>query len=132
MLLWLYGLERYVQKCMQLQLLQISQIYCRNRRIIQKRDTESLSQKSQIFQISQVLQISQIYCRNRRYCKHRRVIQKRDTKSPSQKVQILQILQIYCRNRRYCKNQSYPKERYKIPIPESADIANIADILQKS
>ena len=54
--------------------------------------------------------------RNHRYCKYRRIMQMWDTDPPSQKLQILQISQ-------NCSN-----ERYKTPIAESTDIANITKL----
>ena len=141
---WKYGLKLHVQL-----------LFAFNRDLLSAiLDFSKLSRKH-VF-TTQILQISQIDCRNRRY---RAITQIRDSEPPSQKSQILQISQIDCRNprhrgitqietqnphrrnRRYCniadilqKSQNYSNERLRTHIADiatTADIANIADELQK-
>ena len=85
---------------------------------LSKWDTESPSQNSHILQISQncanlwdaEVNIQNPHHRNHKYC---RITQMRDTEPHCKKSQI---------------SQNYPNERYRIPITEITNIANIAEL----
>ena len=104
------------------QILQISQIDCRNRRyraITQIRDSEPPSQ---------ILQISQIDCRNPRY---RGITQIKRLKTPIAEIadiaisQILEISQIYCRNRRIIQMRDREPTSQILQLPQILQISQM-------